>query len=149
MFQPEGTSKVVNTSAFQIPITSSETKDSINVPYLHPDQPVTYLGRTSQPDGNQSAPFKLVLNKTTDFTRRMVSTNMSRQLITMTNISIINPTIKYPLTSTCFNDQQIDTIHTRLDTFSIIHSLCSNIISDSRNIRTCITQHSLSPEYTL
>ena len=29
----------------------------------------------------------------------------------MTNSSIINPTIKYPLTSTCFNDQQIDTIH--------------------------------------
>ena len=36
---------------------------------------------------------------------------MSRQLITMTNSSIINPTIKYPLTSTCFTDQQIDTIH--------------------------------------
>ena len=36
---------------------------------------------------------------------------MSRQLIAMTNISIINPTIKYLLTLICFNDQQIDTIH--------------------------------------
>ena len=54
LFQPDRTSKVDNTSAFQIPFTSSETKDSINVPYLHPDQLVTYLGHTSQPDGNQS-----------------------------------------------------------------------------------------------
>ena len=29
----------------------------------------------------------------------------------MINIGSINPTIKYPLTPTCFNDQQIDTIH--------------------------------------
>ena len=56
-------------------------------------------------------PFQLVLTKRKDVVRRIVSTNISRQLITMTNISIINPTIKYPLTSTCFNDQQIDTIH--------------------------------------
>ena len=47
LFQPDGTSKVDNTPAFQILITSSETKNSINVPYLHPDQPVTYLGHTS------------------------------------------------------------------------------------------------------
>ena len=33
---------------------------------------------------------------------------MSRQLITMTNSTIINPTIKYPLASTTFNDTQID-----------------------------------------
>ena len=51
-FQPNGTSNVDNTSGFQILITSSETGDSINVPYLHPDQPVTYLGHTSQPNGN-------------------------------------------------------------------------------------------------
>ena len=111
LFQPDGTSKVDNTSASQIPITSSETKDSINVPYLHLDQPVTYLCHASQPDGNQSAPFQLVLTKRKDFSRRIVLTNMSRQLITMTNSSIINPTIKYPLTSTCFNDQQMDKIH--------------------------------------
>ena len=109
-FLPDGTSKVDNTSAFRIPITSSETKESINVPYLHPDQPVTYLGHTSQPDGNQTAPFNLVLNKTKNFARRIVSTNMSRQLITMTNSSIINPAIKYPLTPTCFTNQQIDVI---------------------------------------
>ena len=36
---------------------------------------------------------------------------MSRQLIDMKNSSIINPTIKYPLTLTCFTDKQIDTIH--------------------------------------
>ena len=110
-FQPDGTSMVDNTSAFKISITSSETKESINVPHLHPDQPVTYLGHTSQPDGKQSAPFQLVLSKTKNFARRILSTNMSRQLIAMTNISIINPTFTYPLTSTCFNDQQIDIIH--------------------------------------
>ena len=36
---------------------------------------------------------------------------MSRQHITMTNSSIINPTIKYSLASTTFNDTQIDSIH--------------------------------------
>ena len=110
-FQPDGTSKVDNTSVFRIPITSAETKESINVPYLHSNQPVTYLGHTSQPDGNQTAPYNLVLSKTKNLARRIISTNMSRQLITMTNSSIINLTIKYPLTSTCFTDQQIDTIH--------------------------------------
>ena len=114
MFQPDGKSKVDNTSAFQIPITSSEARDSINVPYLHPDQPVTYLGHPPprpQPDENQSVPFQIAITKTKEFSRRIVSTNISRQLVTMTNSSIINPTIKYPLISTCFNDQQIDTIH--------------------------------------
>ena len=38
-------------------------------------------------------------------------TNMSQRLVTMTNSSIINPTIKYLLTSTCSNDSQIDSIH--------------------------------------
>ena len=111
LFQPDGTSKVENTSEFQIPIISSETGDSTNVPYLHPNQPVSYLGHTFQPDVNQSAPFKIVITKTKGFDRRIVSTNMSRQLITMANNSIINPIIKYSLTLTCFNDQQIDTIH--------------------------------------
>ena len=46
-----------------------------------------------------------------NFARRILSTIMSRELIAMTNISIINPTIKYLLTLICFNDQQIDTIH--------------------------------------
>ena len=110
-FQPDGTSKVDNTSVFRIPITSSDTKESINVPYLHPNQPATYLGHISQPDGNQTAPYNLVLSKTKNFAQRIISTNMSRQLITMTNSSIIDPTIKYPLTSPCFTDQQIDTIH--------------------------------------
>ena len=62
----------------------------------------------------QSALFQLVLSKKTNFARRILSTNMIRQLIAMTNSSIINPTIKYPLTSTCFNDQHIDTIHKRI-----------------------------------
>ena len=47
LFQPDGTSKVENTSEFQIPIISLETGDSINVPYLHPNQPVSHLGHTS------------------------------------------------------------------------------------------------------
>ena len=110
-FQPDGTSKVDNTSVFRIPKTSSETKEIINVPYLHPNQPLTYLCHTSQLDGNQTAPYNLVLSKIKNFARRIISTNMRRQLITITNSSIINPTIKYSLTSTCFTDQQIDTIH--------------------------------------
>ena len=40
---------------------------------------------------------------------------MSRQLIRIINSSIINPTMKYPLTSTCFNDSQIYSIHKRIN----------------------------------
>ena len=36
---------------------------------------------------------------------------MSQQLITMTNSSIINPTVKYSLASTTFNDTKIKSLH--------------------------------------
>ena len=99
-----------NVSHYNIPVTSSLDDTTSNVKYLHPDESMIYLGYTSQPDGDQTDDFNLLFRTAKSFARRLLSSAMTRGQVTMTNNRIINPTIKYPLATTLFTDEIIDSL---------------------------------------
>ena len=70
-----------------------------------------------QPDSDQTDAFNILIRTTETFARRLISSAVTRRSpVTMANSSIINPTIKYPLATTSFTDEMIDTFHNKSST---------------------------------
>ena len=110
-FQQDGNPKINNVSHYNIPMTSSLDGTTSNVRHLHLDDYLLYLRHASQPDGNQTDAFNILIRKVEIFVRRLISSAITRSQVTITNNSIINPTIKYPLATTFFTNDMIDTLH--------------------------------------
>ena len=67
------------------PITSSNTGLHTEIIQLQTNEPMTYLGYTSQPDGNQIPQLTKHVLQATSFARVISTSNMTRHL-TQTSI---------------------------------------------------------------
>ena len=82
------------------PITLINTGIHPERKYLQTDEPMTYLGYTSQSDGNQYSPITKHITKVKEFARLISTSNMTRRHIHTSSQSIINSTLTHILSST-------------------------------------------------
>ena len=87
-------------SSHTLPITSSNTGLHTEIKQLQTNEPMTYLGYTSQPDGNQTPQLTKHVLKTTAFARMISTSNMNRHQTHTSSQSIINSTLIHILSST-------------------------------------------------
>ena len=103
-FKEDGTPTIDSISNYQIPITSFTDVTISYVKSLYPDESILYLRHSSQLNGNQQGSLNILLNHAKYFARRVISTSISRQQVSIANNSIIKPKMKYPLFTTAFSD---------------------------------------------
>ena len=99
-----------NNSPYTLPITSSNTGLHTEIKQFQTDEPLTYLGYTSQPDGNQNPQLNKHVSKATEFARLISTSNMTRYQTHTSSQSIVNSTLTHILSSISYNDFMIEKI---------------------------------------
>ena len=97
-------------SSHTLPITSSNTGLHTEIKQLQTNEPMTYLGYTSQPDGNQIPQLTQHVLQATSFARVISTSNMTRYQTQTSSQIIVNSTLTYILSSTSYTDQMINKI---------------------------------------
>ena len=82
---------------------------------LQPNQTTTYLGVTSQVDGDQSAKTSILKKKANNISRTLNCCHMPYYYGHIHQLCSINPKLTYPLVSASMSNKQLKSIH------SIIH----------------------------
>ena len=77
---------------------------------LNPNTPSTYLGVTSQIDGNQSEQLSKLLESAKDLSRKLSTCHMPHQYGHLYQQCSINPKLSYPLLASSLSDRQIESI---------------------------------------
>ena len=92
---------------------------------LQPNQYTTYLGVTSQVDGNQAAQTTLLKQKANRISRKLICCHMPHYYGHIHQLCSINPKVTYPLVASSMTNTQLESIH-RLIHPSVISSKCFN-----------------------
>ena len=114
IFHDDGTATMDKSTPHTLPITSSNTGRHTDIKQLQPNEPMTYLGYTSQPDGNQNPQLNKHIAKANSFARLISTSNMTRHQTHTSSQSIVNSTLTHILSSTSYNDLMIDKIQRQI-----------------------------------
>ena len=102
------------TTPHTLPITSSNTGLHTEIKQLQTDEPMTYLGYISYPDGNQKPQLDKHVSKATEFVRLISTSNMTRYQTHTSSQSIVNSTLTHILSTTSYNDLMIEKIQRQI-----------------------------------
>ena len=87
-----------------LPITSSSTGLHTEIKHIQTYELMTYLGYTSQTDGNQKPQLTKHITKRKEFARLISTSNMTRHQIHTSSQNIVNSNLTHILSSTSYTD---------------------------------------------